>query len=867
MDSAGKAGTGLATGNRVFQSKNLKIVAAAALAVVAAWLIGPSTEAQGTSITFSRHNDGSAWVAGPDFATDVLGDPWDFSNIEDVDRDPATSQNWSAFSVSGGTAGGSTSSAAVTMGILYSGYYNAINPGRNGRNLPVDTTRYQIFSFRGTASQAQGAPFLFWFHLPWGHPSDPTTGFFGDKRIASSTAAGNGIYSTDLSTGLDNGRAWTDGNVVGLRLDRHGISGSNNQTYDWARLTVRNSDPAAVLQSLNWSGGTATVRVRDASGTDYTVATNVSSVANWNYGVLPPGSYTMRVQLNSGSLLTRAFAINAPPAIQVLDPDETGGADYAATVLGNAWDMAASNDIQFTNPPSENLAPGSSFSSNQFHATNDGTTNGPNVMLLDHTNNATPIDTSTYRFLTVRYSVDGAFDLGRGSVARILWSSAPFDGNTATTSHAWLVWPGMNAYTVDLATLTTAADGGLEPGEGTPRAWQNGTKSYLNFHPHEFNWFQIQRGFHIDDIKLAAMDRTSSGGQFTIRWAGSDPDGGSPSVALYYDTDRNPSNGKTLMQSGLPMGNGSIGFAYDFVAHGVPQGNYWIYAEANDGTQAWGQYSSGQLRVSTSSSTPTSDPMMSVDTPTTQSSVGSTLTVAGWAADRGAPSGVGVDRVVAYAYPIAGYNQGVTGSPSTLGNIGVGNPRPDIGAALGSQFTNSGFSGMFNTQALGIPSGFYRIYVYAHSLIAPGDGFNNFSAPIDVFIGSTASDPVMYIDQPLNGAAVSRSQPFAVSGWAFDRGASSGTGISDVHVWAFPVSGGSSLFVWSTSSQAGSLGLSRPDVGNAYGAQFANSGYNMTVPAGRVPAGTYDFYVFTFCTLVGNSQPCQARVNRVTVTP
>ena len=289
---------------------------------------------------------------------------------------------------------------------------------------------------------------------------------------------------------------------------------------------------------------------------------------------------------------------------------------------------------------------------------------------------------------------------------------------------------------------------------------------------------------------------------------------------------------------------------------GLAPGAYTFTAYAR--STATGTFNQARSIVATIT-VPASQPLMALDVPTDESSVGSNFTITGWAVDRAAPSGAGVDYVHAYAYPIAAYNGGVTGGAIFLRQINVGNARSDIAAVLGSQFTNCGFSGSVSTLSPGV----YRIYVYAHSTVT--GTFNNYSTPVDITVGTSASDPVMYIDQPQSGTVLSATQPFTVAGWSLDRGASSGSGIFDVHVQAFPVLPGPPFFVWSTSSQAGSLGVARSDIANFYGSQFVNSGYNMTVPAGRLPAGTYDLYVFSFCTLVGAGQPCQARITRVTL--
>jgi hypothetical protein len=216
-------------------------------------------------------------------------------------------------------------------------------------------------------------------------------------------------------------------------------------------------------------------------------------------------------------------------------------------------------------------------------------TNDPNLTLVYSSNNSIPVDTTKYRYLTYRFQVDGPFDLGLGSVARILWSSESImTGTNGTATKDILVWPGMNSYTIDLATLSTGPDGGLEPSAGA-QLWAGSVKRNLRFDPHEF---VEPRTFHLDDVKLTA--KPVAAGFFTIRFAGGDADGNPTTVSLYYDNDTNPANGKTLIASGLAMGAGQFGWG----TAGVPPAEYYIYAEANDGIQTTGRYSEVPVQVS-----------------------------------------------------------------------------------------------------------------------------------------------------------------------------------------------------------------------------------------------------------------------------
>ena len=115
------------------------------------------------------------------------------------------------------------------------------------------------------------------------------------------------------------------------------------------------------------------------------------------------------------------------------------------------------------------------------------------------------------------------------------------------------------------------------------------------------------------------------------------------------------------------------------------------------------------------------------------------------------------------------------------------------------------------------------------------------------------SRPFMSLDVPSSGAAVQGQ--FAISGWALDLGADAGTGVDTVHVWAQSVASGEWGFLG-----AASMGVSRPDVGAAYGAGFAGSGFGMLA---TLSPGTYDVNVFAHSVISGTFNNVQTK--RITV--
>jgi hypothetical protein len=548
-----------------------------------------ASQAQGTlSVVFPTR-----LAAAPDYATEVLGDPWDMCNAEDMSLRPDERIGFSSFSFQSGPcrAGGTTMAVNGTndssLMMLSPGLYDvALNPGRNGRNFPIDSSKYQVLSFKLNSNVAED-PQIWWFHNPANYPSGVALG----GRAVPRTSSGLQIVVADLTQSLVSGFSpWTSGVVRGLRIDPNALNAVENVFLHWVRLTPAASSPFAARQTITWNGsGAATISVRDNSdGSVLPVISNLSANSYlWNYGVLAPGAYTLTVTNTSGSG-SAVFTINNPPSIEVTNPSPTSGEDYATTVLGNAWDMNSGSDIQltgldhFTNP---------SFSGGVLHATN--TTADPIVTLLYNANNSVPIDTSRFRYLTYRLQVDGPYDLITGSVARVIWSSQV--SSPAAISQDIIVVPGMTSYTVDLAPLSTAPDGGLEPA-GSAETWTAAPKRYLRIDPHEF---PTARTFHIDDVKLTAKPVAAS--SFTIRFVGTDADADATVVSLYYDGDTNPGNGKALIASNIPASAGQ--FVWNTI--GVPRGEYYIYAEASDGIQVTGRYSTVPVVLNTPPPAPT----------------------------------------------------------------------------------------------------------------------------------------------------------------------------------------------------------------------------------------------------------------------
>lgn len=126
--------------------------------------------------------------------------------------------------------------------------------------------------------------------------------------------------------------------------------------------------------------------------------------------------------------------------------------------------------------------------------------------------------------------------------------------------------------------------------------------------------------------------------------------------------------------------------------------------------------------------------------------------------------------------------------------------------------------------------------------------------PPECGVSVSIPNPAMSLDSPTNNSVV--RQPFLAGGWAIDRGATSGVGVDDIHVWAFRVGDGAGFFV-----AQGKGGGARDDIGAVFGPQFTNAGFTFIVQ-GLAP-GTYDLVVFAHSAVSGTFN--QSRLVRITV--
>lgn len=105
---------------------------------------------------------------------------------------------------------------------------------------------------------------------------------------------------------------------------------------------------------------------------------------------------------------------------------------------------------------------------------------------------------------------------------------------------------------------------------------------------------------------------------------------------------------------------------------------------------------------------------------------------------------------------------------------------------------------------------------------------------------SARAAAVMFVDSPARNAAVPSA--FVIGGWAIDFASKTGTGVSQMHVWAYPQTGAAPIFLGEITRGA------RPDVAAAYGPQFMQAGFSVIVR--NLAPGAYSVVLFPFSSII-----------------
>ena len=503
----------------------------------------------------------------PDYATEMRGNPFDYSDAADLHTDGYATTGWAP--VKGTTGKPTFSGGQVTWTMNSKGghvfpvwmtFPGALPDADDGWWTPIDADRYTRVAVRMHATAPTGGAAIDFWHC--NEPIVPFEVCAGRKTFG--VQAGWHTYVIDLGGGGTQFASW-DGERIGLQLTLNEATGTTF-TLDWVRIySPTQTFTPSRTGTLRWDRDTSEAN-NTASNPDWGVLAN----GRFEVGAFPPGTYHLLDDAGYGDTIT----IDAPPQPQIVDPDAAGGDDYATTVTGDAWDFSQQSDVLELGG-----AGSASWSGGALEATN--TNNDPYVRMRL----IGAIDADRYHRLTISTSYDGQFDLadapGGGAHGRaIFWTAQDGDWNFAN-SRELVTFTDRTTYTYDLADPRV-----LSTESGSPR-W-GGAVTYFRWDPNEDPG---ARRWRVDEIRLAADDEADP--VFDIRWLDPAHQPGT-TVTIGLDGDRRGFDGHTIA-TGVAQQAGVNTYRLD--ARDLLPGSHWVWVRADDGVSTTSTYATGPLRI------------------------------------------------------------------------------------------------------------------------------------------------------------------------------------------------------------------------------------------------------------------------------
>jgi hypothetical protein len=444
-----------------------------------------------------------------DYFTRVWGNPRDMSDTQDLyllysscGNNPARAK-WAETGFANGIWHGVTSDVGETRYVfmLNPGWVSSLDTGEDGELRPIDTRRYRQLSFRMRVANGQGTyyPAVEWADVPIGGGAPR-----GRKNFQVQSDGRWHIYTFDL--GSDS--AWTSGPVSSLWIQFASLSAGHLVEIDWIRLTPAQS------RRITWQGdglsGAASVYlgpdpshpesygdllIFDGRTPRQIDATNRALDIPAS---LPGGTYYVRVKAGAtGATSAQSWSFLPMPIAQIVAPSATSGEEFAASVVGNPWDMNGMDDVDMDSTKTGNIKSLRASGGVLNIVTQDdglGSCAAPwphrplGLNLGGHT-----IDTNKFKYITYRYKVDDAPDQGAGGVHRVRWQARQIPNwPTGRTDDISLYDGEWNTYRLDLSSVALEAELG---------GWGDFPVDVLQIMIHESHreWTS-----HLDWVKLTA---------------------------------------------------------------------------------------------------------------------------------------------------------------------------------------------------------------------------------------------------------------------------------------------------------------------------------------------------------------------------
>lgn len=547
-----------------------------------------------------------------DYATQILGDPWDLTEFSDISqyfnakynvpssdnpyfypRDPVIKEYSVVNGIFTGTSIGNVFDGKNGWFMpLFPGYETAVHLGKVGSRYPINSSTYGCFYIAiktdsgANRSSDQGGPDqyrIFWFADDKLNSNPPNTYGFSVGQALYPEIVGTGSVPTprwqllkiDLHTITNIGPVnWDDRSEwQGLRFEPT-IQENVFYQVDWMRLT----DCTQNLVSIQFSPDEdiRSIWLRPEGTTrDILIAQDVDGI-NGNYQLdiqgIAPGRYQVGFGTGAGTnvpptcclqLSTEFLTINQSPIAVFQNPIPAGGEDFS-TEQGNAWDFSDESDyygltcaeygreapgyLWFNTPDVEHQPP-------ECRNAGAAKVSDPSIFL----SLSQPLDTSQYRYLSYRLLTDSTIqDVPNGMIVRWVWSVQGSSGRPGYYCHIVtqdLPYDvGWQTYTIDLwDPFSGSAEEFAGECAGLNTNWRDSGLAYqVRFDPNEniTGYTFVQK---LDWVRLTKPISIRRGQIYTLSLNKFFPDDNFDTT-LYYTTDpkNQPTQNKVKLYSAPP---------------------------------------------------------------------------------------------------------------------------------------------------------------------------------------------------------------------------------------------------------------------------------------------------------------------------
>lgn len=538
----------------------------------------------------------TALAEGNDYATRVLRQPWDFTNVSQLSyylNESGQRRLIENPQIVDGVFRGTSATDDASFFPLFPGYIGETDNDplviplndKVGASYPIVNSYRCLHVALRSESPAAIAGIgpdvmqVFWFanrrQNNFNQPFGMTYAQLYPEAGANLPTPRWQVITIDLgdpATPLPLNNGWTTQNQwEGLRIDPTALAAGVNFDVDWVRLT----DCAPVNQTITWQPdpNIQALWVRPA-GTDrdlrLALVDGAAGSATVDLQGLEAGSYTVGM----GSLTeccsqrsSEALTLKRAPFGEFTAPSPYSGSDYA-TEAGNPWDFAANDDAEIAS-----FVPGTSVTTNfDGEGVEITTPPGPlpaGVDVYMSLNTPLPLDPNQYRYLTIDMETTWLrpwANIPHGMIGRWVWLIQGTSGQAGF--RCTMVGPdipfdvGRHTIMIDLfdprATIAEEQQGECPTG---PLTWRTGEILGLRFDPNENvtgvadlitgGGPFVQR---IRSIRVTKMDSVASGERYRAVMSLSEAPSG-VQAQFFYTTDRSQptqSPALTAQQQGQP---------------------------------------------------------------------------------------------------------------------------------------------------------------------------------------------------------------------------------------------------------------------------------------------------------------------------